>query len=217
MQQRYYDPIIGRFYSNDPVDAFGHMQRGNSIAHGFNRYAYANNNPYKYTDPDGEFIQIIATGAAIGAAIGGVSEAYKQYQSGGGFDGTKIAGEALKGAVVGASSVGFGKVVGALGAPAGASVLKTTVTTVGGVAGAYVGTTINSIGEATVNAVSGNGFKIDFDPVEALGNMAGAAVGPISGAMTKTVTGSGIVSGASREVASAVATDIVKSELEYKK
>jgi RHS repeat-associated protein len=52
MQQRYYDPSIGRFYSNDPVDMLGHMQRGNQTM-GFNRYAYAKNNPYKYTDPDG--------------------------------------------------------------------------------------------------------------------------------------------------------------------
>ena len=55
MQQRYYDPVIGRFYSNDPVDMLGHMRRGNPTM-GFNRYAYANNNPYKYTDPDGQFI-----------------------------------------------------------------------------------------------------------------------------------------------------------------
>lgn len=45
MQARYYDPVIGRFYSNDPV--------GFTSVHNFNRYAYANNNPYKYTDPDG--------------------------------------------------------------------------------------------------------------------------------------------------------------------
>jgi len=45
MQARYYDPVIGRFYSNDPV--------GFSNVHNFNRYAYANNNPYKYVDPDG--------------------------------------------------------------------------------------------------------------------------------------------------------------------
>ncbi|HCV04479.1 MAG TPA: hypothetical protein DG048_17725 [Pseudoalteromonas sp.] len=77
MQARYYDPVIGRFYSNDPVDALGHMQRGNSITHGFNRYAYSNNNPYKYTDPDGEFIQfIIPAIAIIGTAITG----YKFYQ-----------------------------------------------------------------------------------------------------------------------------------------
>ena len=47
MQQRYYDPVIGRFYSNDPVGFTADKPMM------FNRYAYANNNPYKYTDPDG--------------------------------------------------------------------------------------------------------------------------------------------------------------------
>jgi len=42
---RYYDPVIGRFYSNDPASF--------SNIHNFNRYTYANNNPYKYIDPDG--------------------------------------------------------------------------------------------------------------------------------------------------------------------
>ena len=54
MQARYYDPVIGRFYSNDPVGALGHMSRGNPV-HGFGRYTYANNNPYRYTDPDGQY------------------------------------------------------------------------------------------------------------------------------------------------------------------
>ena len=49
MQARYYDPVIGRFYSNDPV---GYVMR-NPI-HSFNRYAYASNNPFKYIDPDGK-------------------------------------------------------------------------------------------------------------------------------------------------------------------
>jgi RHS repeat-associated protein len=52
MQARYYDPVIGRFYSNDPVDATAHLGIHNGI-YGFNRYAYANNNPYKFVDPDG--------------------------------------------------------------------------------------------------------------------------------------------------------------------
>jgi RHS repeat-associated protein len=47
MQQRYYDPSIGRFLSVDPVTAYE-----NPIG-AFNRYWYANNNPYKFTDPDG--------------------------------------------------------------------------------------------------------------------------------------------------------------------
>jgi RHS repeat-associated protein len=47
MQQRYYDPSIGRFLSVDPVTADGNSG-GN-----FNRYWYGNNNPYRFTDPDG--------------------------------------------------------------------------------------------------------------------------------------------------------------------
>jgi RHS repeat-associated protein len=53
MQARYYDPVIGRFYSNDPVNALSHLGTSNGI-HGFNRYTYGNNNPYKYVDPDGK-------------------------------------------------------------------------------------------------------------------------------------------------------------------
>jgi len=62
MQQRYYDPVVGRFYSNHPVDMLGHMQKGNPTM-GFNRYAYTNNNPYKYTDPDGRYLFPITSGA----------------------------------------------------------------------------------------------------------------------------------------------------------
>ncbi len=45
--QRYYDPGIGRFLSRDPVAANA------STGANFNRYWYANNNPYRFTDPDG--------------------------------------------------------------------------------------------------------------------------------------------------------------------
>lgn len=47
MGARYYNPVIGRFMGVDPVG----FQEGN--VHSFNRYAYANNNPYKFVDPDG--------------------------------------------------------------------------------------------------------------------------------------------------------------------
>jgi RHS repeat-associated protein len=47
MQARYYDPVIGRFYSNDPIGFTGGVDT-------FNRYSYVGNNPYKYTDPNGE-------------------------------------------------------------------------------------------------------------------------------------------------------------------
>ena len=47
MQQRYYDPQVGLFLSVDPVTAYS-----NPVGM-FNRYRYASNNPYKFTDPDG--------------------------------------------------------------------------------------------------------------------------------------------------------------------
>jgi RHS repeat-associated protein len=47
MGARYYDPVIGRFMATDPA---GFDEKN---VHSFNRYAYANNNPYRYVDPDG--------------------------------------------------------------------------------------------------------------------------------------------------------------------
>ena len=50
---RWYEPELGRFLSVDPVT----FKEGNVFS--FNRYAYANNNPYKYVDPDGrEVVQV---------------------------------------------------------------------------------------------------------------------------------------------------------------
>ncbi|WP_374437623.1 BPSL0067 family protein [Inhella sp.] len=50
MQQRYYEPLIGRFLSVDPVLA------NTADGASFNRYEYAESNPYRYTDPDGREI-----------------------------------------------------------------------------------------------------------------------------------------------------------------
>ena len=47
MQQRYYDPALGRFLSTDPVAA---NANSGSV---FNRYWYADANPYRFVDPDG--------------------------------------------------------------------------------------------------------------------------------------------------------------------
>jgi RHS repeat-associated protein len=95
---RYYDPVIGRFMSVDPV---GFQE--DSIQ-SFNKYAYANNNPYRHVDPDGEAatlawclggligcgIGVAIAGAAIIHGMNGTDEALQNSSigSGGGFGGT---------------------------------------------------------------------------------------------------------------------------------
>ncbi|GHU73072.1 hypothetical protein FACS189413_17050 [Bacteroidia bacterium] len=49
LNARLYDPVLGRFLGVDPyVQEAGFTQS-------FNRYAYGLNNPFRYTDPNGEF------------------------------------------------------------------------------------------------------------------------------------------------------------------
>ncbi|MDB5959823.1 MAG: repeat-associated core domain protein [Massilia sp.] len=67
MQQRYYDPEAGRFLSVDPVTTDA------STGSSFNRYAYANNSPYKYVDPDGRNWALAGRGAILGAELGSVA------------------------------------------------------------------------------------------------------------------------------------------------
>ncbi|MEN5209717.1 RHS repeat-associated core domain-containing protein [Stenotrophomonas terrae] len=47
MQQRYYDPQIGRLLSVDSIQVSMNNRAG------FNRYVYASYNPYRFIDPDG--------------------------------------------------------------------------------------------------------------------------------------------------------------------
>ncbi len=69
---RSYSADAGRFLSIDP-ESFDPKR-----IHSFNRYAYANNNPYRYVDPDGEFA--VLAGAAIWSA-GAALTAYSTYDT----------------------------------------------------------------------------------------------------------------------------------------
>jgi len=79
---RWYDPEIGRFLGMDPVG----FQDGN--LHSFNRYAYGNNNPLRYVDPDGN--------NAFTAFGGLLTEGYN-FATGNGFDGGMVWGALLDG------------------------------------------------------------------------------------------------------------------------
>ena len=65
MGARYYDGVIGRFTGIDSKDF------DQSNFHSFNRYNYANNNPYKFVDPDGRTPLLLLGPVAVGALIGG--------------------------------------------------------------------------------------------------------------------------------------------------
>ena len=60
---RYYSPQLGRFMGIDPkaVDP--------GDPHSFNRYAYANNNPYKFVDPDGRAAEAFWDAFNIGLGV----------------------------------------------------------------------------------------------------------------------------------------------------
>jgi RHS repeat-associated protein len=68
MQQRYYDPLLGRFLSVDPV-----TMHDTGDARHFNRYGYANNNPYAYVDPDGR-LPFLAVPIIVGITLFSTSE-----------------------------------------------------------------------------------------------------------------------------------------------
>ena len=96
---RYLDPKYSRWLSTDPAlsEYVSGTEKGEGgIYHGinFNLYHYANNNPVKYTDPNGEWAHIVV-GAAIGAGVGAISA----WASG--ASGREIVAAAVGGAVTG--------------------------------------------------------------------------------------------------------------------
>jgi RHS repeat-associated protein len=62
---RWYDPQIARFLGFDPAPV------DEANPHSFNRYAYGNNNPYKYLDPDGHEAARIESSALMLAVMPG--------------------------------------------------------------------------------------------------------------------------------------------------
>lgn len=102
---RYYDPSIGRFMGIDPAPF-----DPNSV-HSFNRFAYGNNNPYKYVDPDGRspvwvpMVIHIAGGAITGGATAGAINALGQLYLNGSVQWSGLGGvfdAASEGAQIGA-------------------------------------------------------------------------------------------------------------------
>ncbi len=149
MNGRIYDPIQGRMISPDNYvpDPWG--------TQGYNRYAYANNNPLSYTDPDGNFIWFVLGGAILGGYLGASMQQ-------GTLNPLKWNSDWWKGAITGAI-VGAG--VGALAAsmmPATAGgIFANSATAAGGITKAW-GITTSILTSANINiamnGISGGGW-----------------------------------------------------------
>ena len=109
LSSRYYSPELCRFISPDDVDYLDQTS-----INGLNLYAYANNNPIMYIDPDGH--SAILIGLIIGALIGFGTAAYIDYQDDGQIFNGSVAWYDYLGATVLGGAIGAG-----LGAFAGMS------------------------------------------------------------------------------------------------
>ena len=129
MQARYYDPVIGRFYSNDPV-GFLNIFDPRII----NRYAYTFNDPINNTDPDGRVCV-----PCIGAAVGFVAEAVSI--------GVDIANNRDISFAEGAARLGASTALGAVGGGAAGALAR-------GVARVAAGSTASSAVRATASVAT---------------------------------------------------------------
>lgn len=212
MQQRYYDPVIGRFYSNDPVG----FTASNPMM--FNRYAYANNNPYKYIDPDGRNPlnfsgdSVFNTMARdyISTTDNSIRVGHQQIQALGPVDPSGVAlGTIGVLASVSAASTGVGAVPGAAGLFISLDGIRSSWTGKATITGMALSSTAKALGasEADSNMASkvgdfaqgtfSGGAKALMDTAKGAGGVAEAAgavsqlkdTASLSGAMTFRVDG----------------------------
>ena len=138
MNGRLYDPQLGRMLSPD-----NYIQLPD-YTQNFNRYSYVLNNPLKYRDPNGEFINLI-----IGAIVG----AYMGYIAGdmAGATGWKLVGYigvgALAGALTSGMAAGVGSALGGGSFAAGfVGSAAAEIAPTGFIAGATIGATSGFVG-----------------------------------------------------------------------
>jgi uncharacterized protein RhaS with RHS repeats len=132
MQQRYYEPVAGRFLSVDPVTT-----DAKSGGH-FNRYVYAENSPYKFKDPDGRLpvVAIVPFVVKLADFTATAIDVYTATQAGGISGGAKaLVQNAIANAVPGAKAAA--KVADKLGVADGAGRAANKLKPVEGAEGAH--------------------------------------------------------------------------------
>jgi RHS repeat-associated protein len=95
---RFYSGRLGRFVTPDTL-----VPEKIQGVQAWDRFSYTNNNPLRYTDTTGHFIDplsLMVYAMIGGAVIGGAINAYQQYQETGTIDAGQVAYSALGGAVI---------------------------------------------------------------------------------------------------------------------
>jgi uncharacterized protein RhaS with RHS repeats len=193
MQARYYDPVIGRFLSNDPV---GFASGGTGY---FNRYAYTMNDPVNATDPTGEIVHFIA-GAAIGAAIDvgfqvatnpDAMAALKSGDIGGALshvDGKQVTGAAATGMLTGgAGALGKTALTGSFKHVAGKLAPSTRLDTGGRIAAGATGVALGGSAGGVRAGVKGGDATTTGEVAKGVVEGGINAVSPVPGAGTAIV------------------------------
>lgn len=138
---RYYDPTIGRFMGIDPAPV------DEENFHSPNRYAYANNNPYKYVDPDGRVPLLLLVPVVLKGIDMAITayDVYQAYKDGG-----------VKGAAI---EVGTNAVMNAVpGGKIGGKVVEAVASKAGDVAGAAAGSVGRKGASVEFTTASGNTY-----------------------------------------------------------
>ena len=105
---RWYDPYLNRFAQADSI-----IPQGQGVQ-AWDRYAFVNNNPVRYTDPSGHCftgalvdtaICVTVAAAIVGAVVDAGINAHKQLQESGQIDAREVFDHAWEGAAIGAAAV----------------------------------------------------------------------------------------------------------------
>ncbi|MCG8699951.1 MAG: hypothetical protein MI922_17990, partial [Bacteroidales bacterium] len=165
MNGRMYDPVLGMFLSPD-----NYLQNANSTLN-YNGFLYAYGNPFKFTDPEGEFVITAAVvfGAIIGAYTGYKVAEAKGYDFGDWQTYAFIVG---------------GAVVGGYSGHVGGAVFANIAQNVGGTAGTiWAGACSGALTGAMNSGVSAIAMGENLEGV-AKAILIGGASGAFSGAIT---------------------------------
>jgi RHS repeat-associated protein len=144
---RYYDPVLKRFTSEDPIGLRG----------GLNVYAYVDGDPSSFTDPTGRFAWIII-GAGVGAIYEAISKARADPCASWSDIGVAAVGGAISGALTTAAPVtgGILKAVAYGAAASGLGNVVTQMTSSGGPQSLDFGSIANAAAFGGVGGGLGN-------------------------------------------------------------